>query len=71
MKTIGIRKEPITLGQLLKLTEYIQTGGEAKFFLREPRVKVNGVTENRRGKKIFIGDVVTIDGVDYKVVSSD
>ena len=71
MKSVRIRNEYITLGQFLKLTEWIQTGGEAKFFLAENRVEVNGAPEQRRGKKLYPADVITIDDSTYKLVSAD
>lgn len=62
MKTIGISTEYITLGQFLKLADCIGTGGEAKFFLQEKRVLVNGEPDNRRGRKLVVGDRVEIEG---------
>jgi len=62
MKTIGISTEYITLGQFLKLADCIGTGGEAKFFLQEAEVLVNGEPDNRRGRKLRPGDVVDVSG---------
>lgn len=62
MKTIRISTEYITLGQFLKLTDCIQTGGQAKFFLQETEVRVNGEAENRRGRKLRPGDIVAVAG---------
>jgi len=62
MKTIGISTEYITLGQFLKLADCIGTGGEVKFFLQEKSVKVNGEPDNRRGRKLRVGDVVEVEG---------
>lgn len=71
MKPVQIKDDYITLGQLLKLTEHISTGGEVKFFLQEHEIKVNGTPENRRGKKLYPGDDVKIDDEHhYKVVNS-
>ena len=51
-KSIKLRKdeEYITLGVLLKIAGVIDTGGQAKFFLSENVVLVNGEEENRRGQ---------------------
>ena len=59
-KSIKLRKdEPfITLGVLLKITGIIDTGGQAKFFLAENTVLVNGEEENRRGRKLYHGDLI-------------
>jgi ribosome-associated protein len=62
MKNIGISTEYITLGQFLKLAECIGTGGEVKHFLQEKRVQVNDEPENRRGRKLRVGDKVEVEG---------
>ena len=61
-KSIKLRKdEPfITLGVLLKITGIIDTGGQAKYFLAENKVLVNGEEDNRRGRKLYHGDVIEI-----------
>ena len=61
-KSIKLRKdeEYITLGVLLKITGIIDTGGQAKFFLNENAVLVNGEEENRRGRKLYHGDVIQV-----------
>ena len=61
-KSIKLRKdEPfITLGVLLKITGIIDTGGQAKFFLAENTVLVNGEEENRRGSKLYHGDLIQV-----------
>ncbi|MBO7614285.1 MAG: S4 domain-containing protein YaaA [Bacilli bacterium] len=61
-KIIELRHdEPyITLGVLLKVTKVISTGGEAKFFLNENEVLVNGEKENRRGRKLYPEDKVEV-----------
>lgn len=58
MKTVEIWSEYITLGQLLKLTDQISNGAEAKPFLAENMCKMNGEDENRRGRKIRPGDII-------------
>ena len=68
MRVIFINKEPILLGQFLKFAGIIVNGGEAKFFLTKANVKVNEISENRRGKKLFSGDLVEIDGVKYQIL---
>ena len=59
-KSIKLRKdEPfITLGILLKITGIIDTGGQAKYFLAENKVLVNGEEDNRRGRKLYRGDQI-------------
>ncbi len=68
MENLIIDTEFITLGQLLKMTNTISSGGMAKWFLDEYIVYVNGEEEQRRGKKLRDGDVVKIPNVGtYKV----
>ena len=46
------------LDQFLKWKNLVSTGGEAKIFIKAGSVKVNGVVETRRGKKLNKGDKV-------------
>lgn len=62
MTEVTIRTEYITLGQFLKLADCISTGGEAKAFLQDKKVTVNGVPEARRGRKLYEGDKVEAEG---------
>jgi ribosome-associated protein len=62
MKEIGISTEYITLGQFLKLADCIDTGGQAKPFLAEYAVYVNGEKENKRGKKLYKNDIIAVEG---------
>ena len=63
METIKIKDnvEYITLGQLLKIEGIISTGGEAKDYLAESTVKVDGELENRRGRKLYRGMSVELE----------
>ncbi|WP_028400770.1 S4 domain-containing protein YaaA [Ectobacillus panaciterrae] len=63
MKTIQISTEYITLGQFLKVADLINTGGAAKWFLQENEVYVNGEKEDRRGRKLFANDTVTVPAI--------
>ena len=67
-KKISITTEYITLGQLLKLSDVISFGGEAKMFLSENEVLVNGESENRRGRKLRPGDAIEIPGLKIKLL---
>ncbi len=62
MQTFTLTQEYVTLGQLLKFSGQIQTGGEAKLFLSTVRVLVNGERDDRRGRKLYPGDLVEIPG---------
>ncbi|MGT2933627.1 S4 domain-containing protein YaaA [Streptococcus catagoni] len=52
--------EYITLQALLKEVGLIQSGGAVKAYLAEQTILFNGEDEKRRGKKIRIGDTVSI-----------
>ena len=68
-KSVKLRKdEPfITLGVLLKITGLIDTGGQAKCFLSENKVLVNGEEDNRRGRKLYHGDVVEVSNCSFVI----
>ena len=67
METIKIKDDFIKLGQAMKLAGLVESGVEAKVEIQEGYVKVNGVVEVQRGKKIHPGDVIEFDGQQVKV----
>ncbi len=50
----------ITLGQALKASNLVGSGGEAKVLVQAGEVRVNGEVETRRGRKLREGDVVEV-----------
>ena len=62
IEVIEIKTEFITLDQLLKWANFVAVGTEAKMFIINGEVKVNGEVEVRRGKKIYSGDIVEFNG---------
>ena len=58
---VFITSEYITLGQFLKYENLIESGGSVKFFLEEIPVFINGEQDNRRGRKLYPGDIVSIE----------
>ncbi len=58
-----LNSEFIKLDQLLKATNIVATGGEAKGFISEGNVLVNGETETRRGRKIYKDFVIELKDV--------
>ena len=64
---IIIKTEYITLGQFLKLADIIESGGEAKMFLAENEVQIDGVIDQRRGRKLRGGEVIEILGQKYEI----
>ena len=67
MKTVRIKDEFIKLGQLLKLSGLVESGVDAKFVIQDGLVKVNGVVDTRRGRKIVSGDIVEYQGEKIQV----
>lgn len=59
-KQLTIHTPYITLGDFLKWTGEVQTGGEAKRLIQEAQVRVNRTVETRRGRKLYPGDHVSV-----------
>jgi ribosome-associated protein len=70
-RQIPIRGDMIRLGQLLKLADVVDSGGEARDLLAEEAVLVNGEPETRRGRQLHPGDVVSVTDVTLEVVPID
>ena len=60
-------KNYITLQQFLKLKDIISSGGEAKIFLKENEIFVNGEKEDRRGRKLYEKDLIKINDEVYQI----
>ena len=60
MNKVKINTEYIKLDQLLKWTNLVNSGAEAKILIQSGEVKVNGKTELQRGKKIVKGDIIQL-----------
>ena len=70
-ETVKINTEFIQLQSFLKFKGIAETGGQAKEFIQDGIIRVNGEVCTARGKKIRNGDVVTAFAVDYKIVNED
>ena len=57
---MAIRDASIRLGQLLKLADLVDDGGEARDVIAQGLVAVNGEVETRRGRQVVPGDTVTL-----------
>ncbi len=64
-----ISSEFIKLDSFLKGINIVGSGGEAKLIIADGLVSVNGEVETRRGRKLYPGDRVTLDGQDFFVES--
>ena len=67
MIEIAITTEFITLAQFLKFAGCVYTGGDAKGFIQDGYVKVNGEVCTMRGKKLVPGDTVNFNEEDFIV----
>lgn len=57
----------IELNKLLKLTDLVNSGGEAKLIIREGLVMVNEEVESRLRRKLRSGDRVSFEGQEVLV----
>ncbi len=67
---IKISTPYITLGQLIKLTNIFESGGMIKAFLKDQGVLVNDEIEHRRGRKLYVNDVVKIKQIGTYIVTA-
>ncbi|WP_432561190.1 RNA-binding S4 domain-containing protein [Kineococcus sp. SYSU DK003] len=69
MSTIDVEVTGIVrLGQFLKLSGAVDTGGEAREALVAGEVTVNDEPEDRRGRQLSDGDVVTFGEGSWRVL---
>ena len=68
---IGISTDFIRLDSLLKFASAAMTGGEAKMYITDGMVRVNGEVCTMRGKKIYPGDTVRFRGRILKIVTDN
>lgn len=66
IKYFDISGDYITLGQFLKEENIVSSGGQAKFFLKENPVTLNGKLEDRRGKKVYPRDSLMVNKQKYE-----
>lgn len=73
MEDIGITGGGVRLGQLLKLANVVEGGGDVKALLADGLVYVNDEVETRRGRQLVAGDVVEVvddTGYSFRIVDS-
>lgn len=69
IEEIHITTEYIKADAFLKFAGVCATGGQAKFMIEDAQVSVNGEVCTMRGKKLRVGDTVSIvGGATYKIV---
>lgn len=69
MEIISINTEYIKLDQFLKWANVAMSGADAKDLILDGEIKINGVVETRRGRKLYNGDIVLFDRTSFKVES--
>ena len=65
---IKIQTEFIKLDSFLKFAGAASLGSEAKMYVLDGLVTVNGEVCLQRGKKLYRGDIVEFNGETFKVV---
>jgi len=68
METLAIRDEYIELYKVLKIENMAASGGEAKFFISEGLVRVNGLVDTRKRRKTRPGEIVAYNGEEVRII---
>jgi ribosome-associated protein len=58
-------QRPLCLDQFLKLAGIVGSGGQAKLLIQGGEIRLNGVVETRRRKKLTRGDRIEAGGNIY------
>ncbi len=58
-------QRPLCLDQFLKLAGIVGSGGQAKLLIQGGEIRLNGVVETRRRKKLAKGDRIEAGGKIY------
>ena len=67
MREVELSREPVELFKILKFEGLVTSGGEAKLVIGAGQVRVNGVVELQKRKKIKSGDVIDFAGEQFRV----
>ncbi len=68
IKDAEFKSEPIELYKILKYENMVASGGDAKHVIAEGHVKVNGLVETQKRKKIFAGDIVEFENEKIRLI---
>lgn len=68
---IEVSTQPIELYKVLKIAELVSGGGEAKHFISNGYVAVNGEVEYRKRKKLYDGDYFEFNQEFYVIVFTE
>lgn len=70
MDTFNLQgQEFIQLNQLMKILNWVSSGGEANMLIDEGLVKVNGLLEKRRRNKLKAGMLVEFNNQKVKIAA--
>jgi ribosome-associated protein len=69
MNNLSLRGEHITLAQAVKAAGFADSGGQAKFLVREGGVTVNDAVETKPGRKLVAGDRFRVQDGDECIIS--
>ncbi|GAA1698195.1 RNA-binding S4 domain-containing protein [Microbacterium sediminicola] len=64
---VSIGGDVIRLGQFLKFSGLLDSGGEAKEAIADGEVLVNDQVDRRRGRQLHPGDIVSVGGRSARV----
>jgi ribosome-associated protein len=67
---VPISSDYITLSQFLKLQNIAESGSEAKFLIQEGKVLVGEEIELRRGRKLYVGNIISVFAQKYQLVAA-
>lgn len=68
---VELTKQPIELYKVLKFEGLVASGGEAKLAIAEGHVKLNGVVETQKRKKLVSDDVIEFAGMRYRLYCNE
>jgi len=68
MNEIQVDTGIIKLDAFLKWAGIASLGSEAKFYIKNEEIKLNGKIEVQRGKKLVKGDIIEFNNESYKIV---
>ncbi|GAA0079204.1 S4 domain-containing protein YaaA [Clostridium sp. CTA-5] len=68
MNKVEISTEFIKLDAFLKWSGIASLGSEAKIYIQDGLVKVNGEICLQRGKKLKIGDIIEFENQEFEIV---
>ena len=68
---VKIRGKFIKLGQLIKKLNIIDTGGQAKYFIKSHEIRINNEEDVKRNTKVWLNSTVWIDDQVFYIIEDD